>query len=53
MEKKKMGRPIVGNKKDIMLRIRIDQETLDILDKNCKNSNLSRSEYIRKLIKEA
>ena len=48
-----MGRPIVGNKKDIMLRIRIDKKTLDVLDKKCKDSNLSRSEYIRKLIKEA
>ena len=47
---KKMGRPIVGLKKDNMLRLRIDEKTLAILDEECSKRNVSRSELIRVLI---
>ena len=46
------GRPVSENPKDYMLRVRIDKETLEQLDKCCKAENLSRSEVVRKGIKE-
>lgn len=49
---KKMGRPVIGMKKDIMLRMRIDEQTLAILDKECKKKKVSRSELIRMMIQE-
>lgn len=51
-EKKKMGRPIIGNPKDALLKLRIDRQTLSILDEECKKKNVSRSEMIRKMIQE-
>lgn len=47
---KKLGRPIIGLKKDNMLRLRIDEKTLAILDEECIKKNVSRSELIRTLI---
>lgn len=47
----KMGRP-TDCPKDYMLRVRMDQETLRKLDVCCKLENLSRSEIVRKAIKE-
>lgn len=52
MSEKKIGRPVVGNKKDVMFRMRIDKETLDHLDKFCKKENVSRSEAIRRMIQK-
>lgn len=46
------GRPVSDNPKDYMLRVRMDKETLEQLDKCCEAENLSRSEVVRKGIKE-
>lgn len=48
----KVGRPVSENPKDYMLRVRMDEETLNQLDQCCKAENLSRSEVVRKGIKE-
>lgn len=48
----KIGRPVSENPKDYMLRVRMDEETLKQLDECCKAENLSRSEIVRKGIKE-
>ena len=48
----KIGRPVSENPKDYMLRVRMDEETLKQLDECCKAENLSRSEVVRKGIKE-
>lgn len=48
----KIGRPASENPKDYMLRVRMDEETLKQLDACCKAENLSRSEVVRKGIKE-
>lgn len=52
MEKKKMGRPIIGEPKDIRTQIRFDKQTLEKLDRLRQKEKMSRSEYIRKLINE-
>ena len=46
------GRPVSENPKDYMLRVRMDSETLEQLDMCCKTENLSRSDIVRKGIKE-
>ena len=46
------GRPVSENPKDYMLRVRLDQETLEQLDKCCETERLSRSEVVRRGIKE-
>lgn len=46
----KMGRP-TDSLKDYMLRVRMDQQTLEMLDKCCEVQNLSRSEVVRNGIK--
>lgn len=46
------GRPFSDNPKDFMLRVRLDKETLEQLDDCCRSENLSRSEIVRKGIKE-
>lgn len=51
MATKKVGRP-TDSLKDYMLRVRLDVETLAQLDMCCKIENLSRSEIVRKGIKE-
>ena len=48
----KKGRPVSENPKDYMLRVRMDEQTLQQLDKCCEAENLSRSEVIRKGIQE-
>ncbi len=48
----KIGRPASENPKDYMLRVRMDEETLKQLDECCKAENLSRSEVVRKGIKD-
>lgn len=52
MSGKKIGRPVVDGKKDIMFRMRIDKETLEHLDKYCQKENISRSEAIRRMIRD-
>lgn len=47
-----MGRPLSENPKDFMLRVRLDKETLEQLDECCEAEQLSRSEVVRKGIKE-
>lgn len=48
----KKGRPESENPKDFMLRVRMDKETLRQLDECCKAESISRSEVVRKGIKE-
>ncbi len=45
------GRPIVGNKKDIEVKVRFDKETHDQLLEYCKKSDITRTEAIRKGVK--
>lgn len=51
MAARKMGRP-TESRKDYMLRVRMDSETLEKLDACCKAGKLSRSEIVRKGIQE-
>lgn len=48
----KKGRPVSENPKDYMLRVRMDEQTLQQLDECCEVENLSRSEVVRKGIQE-
>ena len=48
----KKGRPVSENPKDYMLRVRMDEQTLQQLDECCEAENLSRSEVVRKGIPE-
>ena len=43
----KRGRPVSDTPKDYMLRVRIDQKTLQELDACCRQKGLSRSEIVR------
>lgn len=49
MPKKKIGRP-TDNPKNISIRIRMDEITVEKLDKCCKVETLNRSEMIRRSI---
>lgn len=51
--KKKMGRPIVGEPKDIPIQLRMDKSSVEKLDELCSKKNISRSELVRQLIKKA
>lgn len=46
------GRPVSDNPKDYMLRVRMDKETLQQLDECCEAEQLTRSEIVRRGIKE-
>lgn len=48
----KKGRPVSENPKDYMLRVRMDEQTLQQLDECCEAEDLSRSEVVRKGIQE-
>ena len=48
----KKGRPVSENPKDYMLRVRMDEQSLQQLDECCEAENLSRSEVVRKGIQE-
>lgn len=48
----KKGTKLTDNPKDYMLRVRMDNSTLDKLDFISKNQNLTRSEVVRKSIQE-
>ena len=52
-EEKKMGRPIVGEPKDIPIQLRMDKTSIEKLDRLAKEKKMSRSEFIRLLIKKA
>ena len=52
MPNKKMGRPVIGEPKDIRAEIRFDKNTLEKLDSLRAKEKMSRSEFIRKLINE-
>lgn len=52
-EKKKMGRPIVGEPKNIPVQLRMDKSSVEKMDKLCKEKRISRSELVRNLIKNA
>lgn len=46
------GTKLTERPKDYMLRVRMDKETLKELDECCKAESISRSEVVRKGIKE-
>ncbi len=48
----KKGRPVVENPKDYMLRVRMNKETIEKLDKCCKQEEKTRSEIVRECIEE-
>ena len=50
---KKMGRPVIGKPKDKRLQVVIDEDSLKKLDSLCQKNEISRSEYIRQLIRKA
>ena len=48
----KVGTKLTNNPKDFMLRVRLDQKTLQQLDIICQEENQPRSKVVRNLIKE-
>ena len=46
----KKGRPVSDNSKDYMLRVRMNEETLEKLDKCCEEEKKTRSEVVRECI---
>jgi len=48
-----MGRPIVGEPKDITVQIRLDKSSLEKLDRLSQEMKISRSEMMRRLINSA
>lgn len=48
----KIGTKLTDNPKDYMLRVRMDKDTLEQLDKICSNNVQSRSEAVRDCIKK-
>ena len=48
----KRGRPVVENSNDYMLRVRMDNKTIEKLDKCCMQEEKSRSEIVREYIEE-
>ena len=46
------GRPTSENPKDYMLRVRLDKETLAQLDECCESEQTTRSDVVRKGIRE-
>lgn len=51
MANKKMGRP-TDSPKTFMLRVKMDKDTLDKLDKCCELEHTNRSAFVRKSIHE-
>ena len=51
--KSKMGRPVIGEPKNIRAEMKFDKSTLDKLDELRKKEKMSRSEYVRMLINKA
>lgn len=48
----KKGTKLTENPKDYMLRVRMDEKTVEMLDSICDRKKLSRSEVVRLGIKE-
>ena len=48
----KKGTKLTDNPKDFVLRVRLDEQTLEKLDKCCASTNLNRSEIVRKGIEQ-
>ena len=48
----KKGTKLTDNPKDYMLRVRLDNSTLNKLDELCATENKSRSQIVRDLIEE-
>lgn len=46
------GTKLTDKPKDFLLRVRLDQETLQQLDECCEAEQLTRSEFVRNGIKE-
>lgn len=46
------GRPKIDNPKSIDVKVRIDEETKNTLDRYCDENNLTRAEAIRFAIKK-
>lgn len=51
--KKKLGRPILGQPKNIDLRVRVDEYTHKKIINLCERKKISKSELIRQLVKKA
>ena len=51
-DKKKMGRPVIGEPKSISLMIRLDAETHQKLNELAKRQNVSMAELIRRMIRD-
>lgn len=52
MSAMKKGTKLTDNPKDYMLRVRMDKETVEKLDKICEAESTSRSEVVRNGIEE-
>ena len=52
MSAMKKGTKLTDNPKDYMLRVRMDKETVEKLDKRCEVESASRSEVVRNGIEE-
>ncbi len=52
MSAMKKGTKLTDNPKDYMLRVRMDQETVEKLDEVCKTENKNRSEIVREGIEQ-
>lgn len=48
-DKKKMGRP-TNDPKDVKLTVRVNKSTNEILEKYCKENNISKVEGVREAI---
>ena len=46
----KTGRPIIGEKKDVDVKVRIDKKTNEKLLLYCEDNNISKAEAIRESI---
>ena len=47
----KMGRPIIGGKKDIDVKVRFDKETHEKLLEYCEKENMTKAEAIRQSVR--
>lgn len=52
MSAMKKGTKLTDNPKDYMLRVRMDKETVEKLDRVCEDQDISRSEAVRNGIEE-
>lgn len=46
----KIGRPVIGKPKTIDLKVRIDDDTHELLLEYCKSHNITKAEVVRKAI---